>query len=328
MALHNYSKRVAIVGVTGYTGQEMDGLLRFHPEIKVSGRFASKADAKTGAEAFSLEKLRSGSPDVVVLATEHDLSHELVPQLLEEGYRVLDMSGAFRLPEASQYSEWYGFEHRSTALLKESVYGLPEFYAERIQKARLVANPGCYATATILPLRPLYLAGAIDLAAPVVVDGKSGVSGAGRHPKPETHFCEVNENLKAYGVLRHRHTPEMISQLPGASLDQFIFTPHLIPITRGILCTIVLRTSGSASVQSVLSEAYARAPFVEVLAPQSMPDVQSVVRTNACRIGVASSGANTVIVSAIDNLVKGAAGQALQNLNLMLGFDEGAGISK
>ena len=328
MALHNYSKRVAIVGVTGYTGQELDRLLRCHPEIEVAGRFASKADAKTGAEAFSLERLRSGSPDAVVLATEHDLSHDLVPQLLEEGYRVLDMSGAFRLPEASQYSEWYGFEHQSTVLLKESVYGLPEFYADRIQKARLVANPGCYATATILPLRPLYLAGAIDLAAPVVVDGKSGVSGAGRHPKPETHFCEVNENLKAYGVLRHRHTPEMISHLPGASLDQFIFTPHLIPITRGILCTIVLRTLGSASVQSVLSEAYARAPFVEVLSPPSMPDVQSVVRTNACRIGVASSGANTVIVSAIDNLVKGAAGQALQNLNLMLGCDERAGISK
>ncbi len=331
MTVHNYSKHVAIVGVTGYSGRELDGLLRFHPEIQVSGRFASKADSKTGAEAFSLETLRTKSPDVVVLATEHDLSHELVPQLLEEGYRVLDMSGAFRLPEAAQYSEWYGFEHRATGLLKESVYGLPEFYAERIQKARLVANPGCYATAAILPLRPLYMAGAIDLAAPVVVDGKSGVSGAGRHPKPETHFCEVNENLKAYGVLKHRHTPEMISQLPGASVDQFVFTPHLIPITRGILCTIVLRAAGGASVQGILSEAYAGTPFVEVLAPPSMPsmpDIQSVVRTNVCRMGVASNGANTVIVSAIDNLVKGAAGQALQNLNLMLGCEQGAGISR
>jgi N-acetyl-gamma-glutamyl-phosphate reductase len=328
MALHNYSHRVALVGVTGYSGRELDGLLHHHPEIQVSGRFASKADAKTGAEAFSLEKLRSGSPAVVVLATEHDLSHELVPQLLDAGYRVLDMSGAFRLPEPALYSDWYGFEHRAPGLLKESVYGLPEFYAEKIRKARLVANPGCYATAAILPLRPLYSAGAIDLAVPVVVDGKSGVSGAGRHPKPETHFCEVNENIRAYGVLRHRHTPEMINQLPGASVDQFIFTPHLIPITRGILCTIVFRASGREPVRVVLSETYSQTPFVEVLPPPSMPDVHSVFRTNACKIGVAEAGANTVIVSAIDNLVKGAAGQALQNLNLMLGCDPAAGISR
>jgi N-acetyl-gamma-glutamyl-phosphate reductase len=328
MALHNYSKRAAIVGVTGFTGQELDGMLRHHPEIRVSGRFASKADSRTGAEAFSLEALRAASPDVVVLATEHDLSHELVPQLLKEGYRVLDMSGAFRLPESRLYPDWYGFEHHAPGLLKESVYGLPEFYAEKIKAARLVANPGCYATAAILPLRPLYKAGAIDSSVPVVVDGKSGVSGAGRHPKPETHFCEVNENLKAYGVLRHRHTPEMISQMPGASLDRFVFTPHLIPITRGILCTIVLRVASQKSVPAILNEAYAQTAFVEVLESPAMPDIHSVVRTNQCRIGVASSGANTVIVSAIDNLVKGAAGQALQNLNLMLGCDESAGISR
>jgi N-acetyl-gamma-glutamyl-phosphate reductase len=238
------------------------------------------------------------------------------------------MSGAFRLPDAALYTEWYGFEHHAPALLKEAVYGLPEVYAEKIQSARLVANPGCYATATILPLRPLYKAGAIDLAVPVVVDGKSGVSGAGRHPKPETHFCEVNENIRAYGILRHRHTPEMLSQLPGATLDQFIFTPHLIPITRGILCTIVFRASERVPVGSILSETYSHTPFVEVLPAPAMPDIHSVSRTNACRIGVAASGTNTVIVSAIDNLVKGAAGQALQNLNLMLGCDPKAGISR
>lgn len=325
--MHNYSARAAIVGITGYTGQELDRLLRPHPYIQVCGRFASKADTRTGAEAFSLERLRAGAPDVVVLATDHELSLELAPELLEAGYRVLDMSGAFRLPEPELYPQWYGFEHRAPSLLREAVYGLPEFFAEKIQPARLVANPGCYATAAILPLLPLYRAGAIDPSAPVVVDGKSGVSGAGRQPKPETHFCEVNENIRAYGVLRHRHTPEMISYLPGASSRNLIFTPHLIPISRGILSTIVFRASERASVRAVLTETYARTPFVRVLPAPSMPDVHSVFRTNACRIGIASDGPNTVIVSAIDNLVKGASGQALQNLNIMLGYEATAGIA-
>src|SRR5262249_10174538 len=160
----------------------------------VTGRFASKADEKSGAEAFSLERLRSFSPDAVVLATEHELSMQLVPELLRESYRIIDMSGAFRLTEAAQYVEWYGFEHTAPELLKEAVYGLPEVMSEKIRLARLVANPGCYATAAVLPLIPLYNANAIDPECTVVVDGKSGVSGAGRAPKPETHFCEVNEN--------------------------------------------------------------------------------------------------------------------------------------
>ena len=168
---------------------------------------------KSGAEAFSIDRLRSFSPDAVVLATEHELSMHLVPELLSFGFRIVDMSGAFRLKDATLYPEWYGFEHTAPDLLQEAVYGLPEFKAEAIRGARLVANPGCYATAAILPLIPLYNATAIDPDCTVVVDGKSGVSGAGRAPKPETHFCEVNENISAYGVLKHRHTPEMISQL-------------------------------------------------------------------------------------------------------------------
>ena len=256
--MNNYAGRVAIVGITGYTGQELDRLLRAHPKFQVTGRFASKADERSGAEAFSLDRLRSSSPEAVVLATEHELSMHLVPELLNSGYRVVDMSGAFRLKQPEQYPEWYGFEHTSPALLNEAVYGLPEFMSESIKSARLVANPGCYATAAILPLIPLYNAKAIDPACTVVVDGKSGVSGAGRQPKPETHFCEVNENLSPYGVLKHRHTPEMIGQLPGAVLDRFVFTPHLIPITRGILNTITLRTVDRISVHSILSETYAK----------------------------------------------------------------------
>jgi N-acetyl-gamma-glutamyl-phosphate reductase len=291
-----------------------------------AGRFASKADEKSGAEAFSLDRLRSYSPDAVVLATEHELSMHLVPELLREGYRVVDMSGAFRLQQPAQYQEWYGFEHTATGLLAEAVYGLPEFFSEQIRGARLVANPGCYATAAVLPLIPLYDAHAIDPACTVVVDGKSGVSGAGRAPKPETHFCEVNENLSAYGVLRHRHTPEMVAQLRGASFDRFVFTPHLIPITRGILNTVTLRVADRISAHSILADTYSRSAFVRVLPAGQVPNVQSVLRTNLCSIGVVAKGANTVIVSVLDNLVKGAAGQAVQNLNLMFGCEPTEGL--
>ena len=324
--MNNYAHRVAIVGVTGYAGQELDHLLASHPDIQVAGRFASKADEKSGAEAFSMDRLRSFSPAVVVLATEHELSMRLVPELLSEGYRVVDMSGAFRLKDPRAYQEWYGFEHTAPALLNEAVYGLPEFLSERIRSARVVANPGCYATAAVLPLIPLYNANAIDPACTVVVDGKSGVSGAGRQPKQETHFCEVTENISAYGVLKHRHTPEVVEQLRGATFDRFVFTPHLIPIGRGILNTITLRTADRASAHSILSEAYAKAPFVRVLPAGRLPNIHGVTRTNLCSIGVVAKGANTVIASAIDNLVKGAAGQALQNLNLMLGCEPTAGL--
>src|SRR5215831_6412848 len=290
--MNNYAHRTAVIGVTGYAGQELDRILASHPKFAIAGRFASKADEKSRAEALSIERLRFFSPDAVVLATEHELSMNLVPELLREGYRVVDMSGAFRLKEPAQYAEWYGFEHTAPELLKEAVYGLPEFLSEQIRSARLVANPGCYATAAILPLIPLYNANAIDPACTVVVDGKSGVSGAGRTPKQETHFCEVNENLSAYGVLKHRHTPEMMDQLPGATFDRFVFTPHLIPITRGILNTVSLRPADRASAHAILAETYAKAPFVRVLPYGQLPSVQSVVKTNLCSIGVVAKGAN------------------------------------
>lgn len=324
--MNNYASRIAIVGVTGYSGQELDRILASHPNFKVAGRFASKADQKSGAEAFGLERLRTYSPNAVVLATEHELSMQLVPALLSEGYRVVDMSGAFRLKNSQDYREWYGFEHTVPQLLGEAVYGLPEFLAEQIAVAKLVANPGCYATAAVLPLIPLYNANVIDPSCTVVVDGKSGVSGAGRAPKQETHFCEVNENLSAYGVLKHRHTPEMVEQLRGATLDRFVFTPHLIPITRGILNTITLRLIDRASAHSILTETYAKSPFVRVLPEGQLPNVHGVARTNVCSIGVVTRNGNTVIASALDNLVKGAAGQAIQNLNLMFGHEPTAGL--
>jgi N-acetyl-gamma-glutamyl-phosphate reductase len=240
--------------------------------------------------------------------------------------RVIDMSGAFRMKDPALYPKWYGFEHTSPALLQEAVYGLTEIFGERVKAARLVANPGCYATSVIVPLAPLYAAGAISKDTFVVVDGKSGVSGAGRHPKQETHFCEVNENLRAYGVLKHRHTPEMLACLPGASIDKFVFTPHLIPITRGILSTIVFQSPGGYSVRSVLGDKYTDSKFVRLFPEGTLPDLHGVVNTNGCHLGVASSENTTVIVSAIDNLVKGAAGQAVENLNLMLGLPVETGL--
>ena len=321
--MNKYS--VAIVGVTGYSGRELERLLRMHSSAKVTGRFASKSD-DSGVEAYGLEAIRRASPDIVVTATEHDVSMRIVPELLGAGYRVIDMSGAYRLQDADLYPKWYGFTHASPALLKSAIYGMPELFGDQIKAARLVANPGCYATSVILPLEPLYGSGVISKTSTVVVDGKSGVSGAGRHPKQETHFCEVNENLKAYGVLKHRHTPEMLAYLPGADTDQFVFTPHLIPITRGILSTIVFQHTPGMSARAVLTDRYVASKFVDVLAEGSLPDIHSVVQSNACRIGIASSGRQTVIVSAIDNLVKGAAGQALQNLNLMLGCQPEDGL--
>jgi N-acetyl-gamma-glutamyl-phosphate reductase len=324
--MNNYAHRISVVGITGYAGQELDRLLAKHPKIGIDGRFASKADPKSGIEAFSVASVTAHSPDVVVLATEHELSMDVAPEFLRAGYRVVDMSGAFRMKDAQLYPQWYGFEHTATAALKDAVYGLPEYFADSIRTAGLVANPGCYATAAILPLAPLYKAKAIDPESVIVVDGKSGVSGAGRAPKQHTHFCEVTENLSAYGVLQHRHTPEMISYIPGATFDKFVFTPHLIPINRGILNTIVIRTPDRVSIRSILGETYAQQPFVRILSEGQLPNIHDVVRTNFCAIGVVTKGSNTVIVSAIDNLTKGASGQALQNLNLMLGYDQTLGL--
>jgi N-acetyl-gamma-glutamyl-phosphate reductase len=316
---------VAIVGVTGYSGREADRILKHHPSVKVTGRFASKSDG-SGIEAYSLEAVRRIRPDVVITATEHDVSLRIVPELVAAGYRVIDMSGAFRMKDAALYPKWYGFEHSHPDLLKQAVYGLTELFAEQVRGAKLVANPGCYATSVIVPLAPLYAGGVVSRTGLVVADGKSGVSGAGRHPKQETHFCEVNENLKAYGVLKHRHTPEMLSCIPQASLENFVFTPHLIPITRGILTTIVFQHVDGYSARAVLADRYSNSKFVKVMPEGSLPDLHGVIHTNGCHLGVVASGTNTVIVSAIDNLVKGAAGQAVENLNLMLDLPVETGL--
>jgi N-acetyl-gamma-glutamyl-phosphate reductase len=255
---------------------------------------------------------------------------ELAPQMLQAGARVIDLSGAFRFKDAATYSHWYKEDHTASHLLDEAVYGLPEICRDRIAGARLIANPGCYPTAANLALQPLIASGIIDRSAGIVCDAKSGVSGAGRKPSLKTSFCEVAENLSAYSVLDHRHVPEilMVSALEEAELS---FTAQLLPIERGILETIYFRSrhiSSAAEILEIYHRSYQHEPFVRLYTPGAFPDIRSVDHTNFCDIGFRFDPATgrAVVVTVIDNLVKGAAGQAIQNMNLMLGVSETEGL--
>lgn len=289
-------QRVAIVGASGYSGIELTHLLSAHPQVEVvaTGREAIEADC-----------------DVTMLATPAEVSHELAPQLLAKGRRVVDLSGAFRLRDASLYPKFYGFEHRHPELLAEAVYGLPELDRTRQASARLIANPGCYATAIQLALAPLRKAGR------AIVDAMSGVTGAGRKATEEFSFTEIASDVRAYRVLKHQHTPEMEQQL-GMRIT---FVPHLLPIKRGILATCHVDAA------EVDFARYQSEPFISLAPSANDVKLVDVVGTNKCRIGYTRDGDHVVVVSAIDNLVKGAAGQAVQNLNLMLGLPEQAGLT-
>ena len=254
---------------------------------------------------------------------------ELAPAMLQAGARVIDLSGAFRLGTPAKYAAWYKEPHTQPELLTQAVYGLPEFCRKNIAGARLLSNPGCYPTAANLALLPLVQAGVIDRSAGIVCDAKSGVSGAGRKPSLKTSFCEVTGNFSAYSILKHRHVPEVL-MISGLEEREFSFTAQLIPIDRGILETIYFRTTASSAEEllAIYEKCYADEPFVRLYNPGHLPDLHGVAHTNFCDIGVtldASTG-RAVVVSAIDNLVKGAAGQAVQNMNLMLGFPEVEGL--
>ena len=255
---------------------------------------------------------------------------ELAPIMLAAGARVVDLSGAFRLRTPENYAAWYKETHTQPELLAEAVYGLPEFCRHLVPAARLVSNPGCYPTAANLALRPLLQAGVIDRACGIVCDAKSGVSGAGRKPSLKTSFCEVAENFSAYSILHHRHVPEVL-QISGLEEHEFSFTAQLLPLDRGILETVYFRSevlTSAAELAAVYEKRYAGEKFVRVYAPGQVPDLHAVRRTNFCDIGVTFDAASgrAVVVSAIDNLVKGAAGQAVQNMNLMLGYPETEGL--
>jgi N-acetyl-gamma-glutamyl-phosphate reductase len=326
--------RVGIAGFRGYSGAEAVKLLRGHPRVETV-LIEHRSDAKAGfspngqpAKTIPWDPtvLKAEGIRLVLLATPHEVSLEMVPAALGQGIKVIDLSGAFRLRTPQNVKRWYGMEHTRPDLLAEAAYGLPEFFRETVRDSRLVSNPGCYPTAANLALRPLVSAGILNRSAGVVCDAKSGVSGAGKKPSEKTHFCEVTENLSAYSVLNHRHVPEVLLT-SGLEEKEFSFTAHLLPIHRGILETIYVRAAKPvtrARIDEIYSRAYANEPFVRIYPEGRLPSIQSVVHTNRCDIGIQmdAKSRRMVIVAAIDNLVKGAAGQAIQNMNLMLGFPE------
>jgi N-acetyl-gamma-glutamyl-phosphate reductase len=331
--------RAGIVGHTGYSGIELLEILGHHPGIEPvlldhrEDHSAPKIRNTSGPARVpcNAETVRNESLSVVFLATAPEVSMDLAPAILAAGARVIDLSGAFRLGTPENYSAWYKEPHTQPELLAEAVYGLPEFCRARIPNARLLSNPGCYPTAANLAIRPLVEAGVVDRSAGIVCDAKSGVSGAGRKPSLKTSFCEVTENFSAYSILKHRHVPEVL-MISGIEEADFSFTAQLIPIERGILETIYFRTnSGVSSAEEIVAiyeKRYAGEPFVRLYNPPHVPDLHAVAHSNFCDIGVSfdPKTRRAVVVSAIDNLGKGAAGQAVQNMNLMLGFPETEGL--
>jgi N-acetyl-gamma-glutamyl-phosphate reductase len=353
----NVNVQTAVVGVTGYAGAELARLLLHHPRLRaVPPVFAGRVDDKDAArggvplteihpqladndgshslklQPFTWELLADRGVKFLFLATPHEQSREWVPEALQRGLRVIDMSGAWRLTEATNRAV-YGFEdegsEKATKTQSKSVYGMPELHRSAIASAQLVANPGCYATSVILGLRPLIAAGMVDISHGVVADSKSGVSGAGKAPTAKTHYMYAADNLSAYGVFSHRHTGELLEQI-GIGSGDIVFTPHLLPIPRGILSTIYVRfrePQSRASVLQVYRKFFSGSPMVRIY-DHSLPQIQYSVHTNYADIGfqLSADGRRTVIVSCLDNLLKGASGQAVQNLNVMLGWGESEGL--
>jgi N-acetyl-gamma-glutamyl-phosphate reductase len=302
-------------------------LAEIHPQLA-----GSCAGGDLRQEPFSWDLLASRGVQVLFLATPHEQAREWVPEALARGLRVIDLSGAWRLTEAANRAV-YAFaddgSKQAAATQAQAVYGLPELHRTEIAGARLVANPGCYATSIILPLKPLVAAGLVDLNHGIVADSKSGVSGAGKSPTAKTHFMYAADNLSAYGVFTHRHTGELLEQI-GLDASQMVFTPHLLPIPRGILSTIYVRflkTQTAAGIARVYHDFFAHSPLVR-LYDKSLPQIQYSVRTSYADIGfqLAADGRRAVIVSCLDNLLKGASSQAVQNLNIMLGYGEAEGL--
>ena len=338
-------KNVGIIGASGYTGGELMRLLSRHPDLRVTWATSRQYAGREAAEAFphlrdfislTLSEPRidriPGDLEALFVALPHTEAAAIVPSLLEMGCKVVDLSADFRLDDPAVYARWYGRDHEAPGHLGEAVYGLTEWNREGIRKARLVANPGCYPTAALLALLPLLKAGLVGSDG-VIIDAKSGVSGAGRSLKRQTLFCEVDEGLSAYNVGRHRHLPEMTQELAKVSggVLPLTFSPHLVPLSRGMLETLYLRLRDGASfedAEAAYRKAYDGEPFVKVSPRGSLPGIRDAVGTNLCRLGFTDDpeGGRLVIVSVIDNLVKGAAGQAVQNLNLMCGLSETSGL--
>lgn len=337
--------RVSVIGATGYTGAELLRLLSLHPEVEVvsaaSRSFAGKALQEIYSNFQQSEKISLVNPaqlagqkqDLVFLCLPHGESMKAAPDLLGAGMRVIDLSADFRYRKKELYEEWYDRPHTAIAENEKAVYGLPEFNAPQIQDALLVANPGCYATAAILAIVPLLKRGLIR-AEGIVVNGASGVSGAGRRNEVEYSFSEVADNYRAYAPTRHRHTSEIeehVSALTGVDDVTLLFTPHLLPVKRGILQTIyadLTPEATQAAISHAYEEDYGKAPFTSALPNDILPELKAVVGSNNCLIGTAiSERTNKIIIfSALDNLIKGAGGQAVQNMNIMYGLPQDTGL--
>jgi N-acetyl-gamma-glutamyl-phosphate reductase len=329
--------RVAILGASGYSALELIKILLRHPEVEISALTSRKTEsphvhqvhpALGGLLDLKLENLSPDEigkrADCVFCCLPHGASAAAVAELLPSGKKVIDLSADYRLTSATEYQKWYGLEHADPGRLGKAVYGLPEIYRERIQRADLVANPGCYPTSAILALAPLLRAGAI-LPRGIVIDSKSGVSGAGREPKAHLHFPECNESVSAYGVGTHRHMPEIDQVLSDVADSEIrvVFTPHLIPMDRGILSTCYAEPTGEfddKSLLNVMKQFYGNERFVRVM--ETLPTTKQVSGTNFCDVTVRTVRGRVVVISAIDNLIKGASGAAVQNFNVMFGFKE------
>jgi N-acetyl-gamma-glutamyl-phosphate reductase len=340
----------AVLGASGYSGLELTRILERHPRLErpvLMRRECGSDGAKDLAEVFpelsgnggyplrplSWPELKRQGVQLLFLATPHEASRALVPEAIAQGLRVIDLSGAWRLKQ-EQHRAIYAFQDADAVtaaeLTAKAVYGLPELNGEGIAAAKLVANPGCYATSVILALAPLLQAGLIDRERGIISDSKSGASGAGKAPTSRTHFVAVADNLSAYSVFNHRHLGEMVEQL-GLDDAELIFTPHLLPIPRGILSTIYVhlkKAMNPAEVESCLRDFYSGRHWVRVFATPKLPQVQFSLHTNYCDLGfcLAEDGRRLVLVSCVDNLLKGAAGQAVQNMNLMYGWEEREGL--
>jgi N-acetyl-gamma-glutamyl-phosphate reductase len=334
-------RQIAVVGVTGYTGFELARILLRHPAVKTPTFYVRDTQGKNClGELFpqlrgigeaplrplSIDAITTSSAGTAFLATPHEVSAEIAPAFLDAGLRVVDLSGAFRFRSAATFTSWYKLPAPHANYLGEAVYGIPELYANEIASARLTANPGCYATSVILALRPLSDAAWIAPLSSVVCDCKSGATGAGKEPRQDLHFAELDENFKAYNLFSHRHTPEILEHT-GLTEDRLVFSTHLLPLARGILSTIYVTLAESHSpeeIEALYRKFYAGRPMVRIWRAGTLPELQHVAHTNFCDIGFAldKSGRRLIVVSCLDNLGKGAAGQAVQNLNHMLGIEE------
>ena len=338
-------RNIAVIGVTGYTGFELATLLLRHPAITQRTFYVREtngfhclsqlfpqllARGEAPLRLLSLDSITSSAAGTAFLATPHEVSADLAPKLLDAGLRVIDLSGAFRFSSAETFTSWYKLPAPHSARLSEAVYGIPELYAQSIRQAKLVANPGCYPTSVILALHPLTQAGLLAPSQNVICDCKSGATGAGKDPRRDLHFVEVDENLRAYNLFSHRHTPEIL-QHTGIPESQVVFATHLLPVARGILSTIYVSLATkqtSESIEKTYREYFASKPMVRIWPAGKLPELQHVVNTNFCDIGFAldAEGKRLILISCLDNLGKGAAGQAIQNLNLMLGIEEQTGL--